>query len=150
MSRPFNRRQVIAGAGACTLGAGMLPLSAWAANDAQERLLAFTGGSMPQTGRITLDVPQTAENGNSVPLAVDVDSPMTDDDHVEAVLLLADGNLRGTVATFRFTPLSARAQVATRIRLGGTQTVMAVARMSDGTCFMDSQAVEVAIAGCAG
>ena len=83
-------------------------------------------------------------------MSVSVDSPMTADDHVTDVLILADGNPRSGVATFRFTELSGEAEASTRIRLAKTQNVIAVAKMSDGTFFMDKQPVKVTIGGCGG
>jgi sulfur-oxidizing protein SoxY len=121
-----------------------------AAAEMEAAIAAFTGGATPAAGRITLTAPEIAENGNSVPLGVSVDSAMTDADHVAAVLLLAPGNPITVVATFNFTPLSGKAEATTRIRLARTQNVVAVARMSDGTCFVDQREVRVTIGGCAG
>ena len=152
MRLEFNRRQALAGAGAIVALAavGGLPGRARAANDAQERLMAFTGGVEPQMGRVMLDMPEIAENGNTVPMNVSVDSPMTEEDHVQRLLILADGNPQAGVATFHFSPMSGVAQANTRIRLGATQNVMAVAQMSDGSFFMDVREVKVTIGGCGG
>lgn len=152
MSGELNRRQALIGAGALVaLGAaGGVPTTAWAANDAQERLMAFTGGVEPQMGRVMLDMPEIAENGNTVPMHIRVDSPMTAEDHVQRVLVLADGNPSAGVATFHFSPMAGVAEANTRIRLGGTQNVMAVAQMSDGSFYMDVREVKVTIGGCGG
>ena len=152
MPLEFNRRQAMAGAGALVafVAAGALPGRVLAANDAQERLMEFTGGVEPQMGRVMLDMPEIAENGNTVPMNVSVDSPMTDADHVQRLMILADGNPSASVATFHFSPMAGVAQANTRIRLGGTQNVMAVAQMSDGSYFMDVREVKVTIGGCGG
>ena len=152
MSVELNRRQALMSAGALvTLGvAGGWPAPARAANDAQERLMDFTGGVEPQMGRVMLDMPEIAENGNTVPMNVRVDSPMTADDHVQRLMILADGNPSAGVATFHFSPMAGVAEANTRIRLGGTQNVMAVAQMSDGSFFMDVHEVRVTIGGCGG
>lgn len=147
----LSRRQALISAGAVfALGASGLPPRAWAANDAQERLMAFTGGAEPQMARVMLDMPEIAENGNTVPMNVMVDSPMTDADHVQRVMILADGNPNAGVVTFHFSPMSGRAEANTRIRLGGTQNIMAVAQMSDGSFYMDVREVKVTIGGCGG
>jgi sulfur-oxidizing protein SoxY len=152
MSSPINRRQALtiaAGAAGAGVVAG-LPRGAWAANDFREVLNRFTGGKAPARGRVKLDLPEIADNGASVPMSVTVESPMTKDDFVRDVLVVADANPRSGVVTFRFTPASGVAQAATRIRLAESQNVIAVARMSDGSLFMDSKPVKVTIGGCGG
>lgn len=148
----LTRRQALAVAGAAVamLSTGAFVGPAFAANDARDQLLAFTGGVEPQMGRVALDMPEIAENGNAVPMNVIVDSPMTDEDHVRRLMILADGNPSPAVATFHFSPLAGVAQANTRIRLGGTQNVLAVAEMSDGSFFMDVREVKVTIGGCGG
>jgi sulfur-oxidizing protein SoxY len=145
----LTRRETLAlaaGAGAAmTLGAPR----AWSAA-AEDAVMAFTGGAAPADGRISLTTPEIAENGNSVPVAVSVESPMTAADHVVSVLLLADGNPNPAVATLHFTPLAGRAEASTRIRLARTQNVIAVAKMSDGSVFADRREVKVTIGGCGG
>ena len=117
---------------------------------ADDVIKEFTGGAEIQSGRVELVTPEIAENGNTVPVSVLVESPMTADDYVTDVLILADGNPRPGVATFRFTALSGEAEASTRIRLAKTQNVIAVAKMSDGSFYMDKQPVKVTIGGCGG
>lgn len=150
MTTTFSRRQALAlGAGAAAAMA--LPAGpALAANDAEAVIKAFAGGKTPEKGRIKLDLPEIAENGNTVPMTVTVESPMTKDSHVTEVLILADGNPRPGVATFRFSPLSGVAEANTRIRLAETQNVIAVAKMNDGSVFTASKEVKVTIGGCGG
>lgn len=112
-----------------------------------DRLLA---GRVPQEGRIMLRLPAIAENGNSVPLSVMVESPMTGADHVKSVHVFAAGNPTPEVAVFHLTPALGRANVDTRIRLGQTQDVIAFAEMSDGGLFMARAEVKVTIGGCGG
>jgi sulfur-oxidizing protein SoxY len=101
-------------------------------------------------GLIDLDLPQIAENGNTVPLSVAVDSPMTEDDFVQAVHIFADGNPRPEVATFHFTVHSGKASASTRMRLAQTQNVIAVAELSDGRALRAQSEVKVTIGGCGG
>jgi sulfur-oxidizing protein SoxY len=154
MGSSVSRRVALKGGASVVLAfamAGTLPRAAFAQqNDFAERLTAFTGGVEPQAGRIALDIPEIAENGAAVPMTVSVESPMRPDDHVEAVLVLADGNPNAGIATFHFSPLAGRAEVNTRIRLAQTQNVTAVARMSDGTFFMARREVKVTVGGCIG
>ncbi|WP_354116070.1 thiosulfate oxidation carrier protein SoxY [Bradyrhizobium sp. LA7.1] len=110
----------------------------------------FTGGRTADPGKIALDLPEIAENGNSVTLVFDIDHPMTPEHHVTDVLVIADSNPSPRVAAFRFTAMSGRAAAATRIRLAGTQVVSVLARTSDGKLFMAQRQVKVTVGGCGG
>ncbi|QCI64147.1 SoxY-related AACIE arm protein [Phreatobacter stygius] len=134
-------------------GAGLLSLAmvrpARATPDAMaEAIRAFTGGDRVTVGRVTLDIPPLVENGNTVPLAVSVESPMTAADHVTAIAVFNEKNPQPNVATGYFGPRSGRAGFATRIRLADTQQVTAVARMSDGTFWSSTADVIVTLAAC--
>src|SRR5262249_51857484 len=87
--------------------------------DAAAEIAKVTGGTTPEPGKITIDLPEIAENGNSVPLAIDIEHPMTTENHVTDVLVVAETNPWPKVATFHFSPMSGRAAAATRIRLAG-------------------------------
>jgi sulfur-oxidizing protein SoxY len=90
-------------------------------------------GSVPMRSQgIRLDLAQLADNGHVVPVRVVVDSPMTEADHVREIVLLSQRNPQTRIASFRLGPWSGRAEVATRIRLAGTQVVVALARLSTG------------------
>ena len=108
----------------------------------------LTKGVKPEAGGIAIELPQIAENGNSVPMRIKVESPMTADDHVEALHLIAERNPRPLVATFRFGPAAGRAEVATRVRLAGTQTVRVLAALSGGRYRLQEQEVLVTSAAC--
>ncbi len=147
-----TRRQTFAlGAGAvafATLGSKISPALASAESD---KLIAdFTGGKEATAGKVKLKTPEIAENGNTVPISFSVDSPMTGDDHVASVLVLALGNPGPNIATFNFTAMSGKAEASTRVRLAKTQDILAIAKMSDGSIFMDKKTVKVTIGGCGG
>jgi sulfur-oxidizing protein SoxY len=146
----LNRRQTLAlGVGAATAAVlGVHPAAA--ANDYEDLIKKFTGGKAPTVGRVRIDAPEIAENGNTVPMTIMVESPMTAASHVTDVLVVADGNPRGGIVTFHFTPESGVAEANTRIRLASTQWVHAVARMNDGSFFMAKKEVKVTIGGCGG
>jgi sulfur-oxidizing protein SoxY len=150
MTFNFTRRQAImVGAGAT--GAAVLGVSpALAKNDADEAIKTFTGGKTPTQGKVKLDLPEIAENGNTVPMTVSVESPMTEASHVTDVLVIANENPRSGVVTFHFSPASGVAEANTRIRLAATQDVIAVAKMNDGSFYMASKQVKVTIGGCGG
>ena len=151
MTSMFDRRQVLTiAAGAAAVGLTGFGAKAQAANDAQDLIKKFTGGKAPSEGKVKLDLPEIAENGNTVPITVSVDSPMSEQSYVKNVLVVADGNPRAGVATFHFSPASGVAEANTRIRLAATQNITAVAEMSDGSFHMASKQVKVTIGGCGG
>ena len=148
----LTRRSALAlsaGASAFAL-AGMTGVAFASPEDTKAMMMEFTGGKEPATGTITLNAPEIAENGNTVPISVSVDSPMTAESYVESVVLYADGNPSPAVATFHFTPMSGEAAATTRMRLAKTQNVVAVAKMNDGSVFMDTKQAKVTIGGCGG
>jgi sulfur-oxidizing protein SoxY len=150
MGLMLNRRQALAmGAGAAVVLSGVVS-PAFAKNDAEELIQKFTGGKKPAEGKIKLDIPEIAENGNTVPMTVAVESPMTEQSYVSEILVVSDGNPRAGVVTFHFTPASGAAEANTRIRLAATQNVIAVAKMNDGSLFTASKQVKVTIGGCGG
>ncbi len=101
-----------------------------------------------QTGRIKLDLPPLVENGNAVPLAVSVESPMTVKDHVKAIHIFTEKNPQPNVASFHIGPRAGKANVSTRIRLADTQQVIAIAAMSDGSFWTDSVEVVITLSAC--
>jgi sulfur-oxidizing protein SoxY len=153
MALIFTRRQAL------TIGAGALTTVAWAGaprrataseKDAAEAIAKFTGGKKAAEGKVRLDLPEIAENGNTVPMSISVESPMSEQSYVSDLLVVADGNPRPGVATFHFSPASGVAEANTRIRLAQTQNIIAVAKMNDGSFFMSSKQVKVTIGGCGG
>jgi len=149
-----RREALLLAAGATMVAAGGVILNTSSAHaDAKmvdEAVMKLIGDTKLVDGKITLDLPQIAENGNTVPIGVAVDSPMTADNYVKAVHLFADGNPTPAVASLYFTPMSGKAEASTRMRMAGTQNVVAVAEMSDGKVFRASQEVKDTIGGCGG
>jgi sulfur-oxidizing protein SoxY len=121
-----------------------------AAKEAAAEIAKFTGGKTPETGKISIELPEIAENGNTVPLSVSVDAPMTADDYVSEVMVVSEGNPRPGVALFHFTAMSGKAEASTRIRLATTQNIIAVAKTSKGQLFTAKKLVKVTIGGCGG
>jgi sulfur-oxidizing protein SoxY len=115
-----------------------------------EAIMAVTGDATPAEGRVELTLPQIAENGNTVPIEIMVDSPMSEADYVKSVHIFADGNPNPSVATYHFTPANGEARLAARIRLAKTQNIIAIAEMSNGELYMAKSEVKVTIGGCGG
>jgi len=150
-----DRREFVLGAAAAALLAPLLAEPAVAQgkgpeNEWQQLLKRIMGDATPTAGRIALELPEIAENGNTVPFNVSVESRMTESEHVKAIHLISTANPQPAVATFRFTPASGKASVASRMRLAQTQDVVALAELSDGKFLMARQAVRVTIGGCGG
>ncbi len=136
-----RRNAIILGAGAL-LVSGM-PMRRSAAATSEEAIAAFTGGAEIGSGDIELIAPEIAENGNTVPIEVSSGS-------AAEILVLAMGNPTPNVATFRFGKLAASRAASTRIRLAGTQDVVAIAKLDDGSFVQASSTVKVTIGGCGG
>jgi sulfur-oxidizing protein SoxY len=136
------------------LGAGLMlvalaPLPASAGDDdAAEAIRREFGDAPMQEGRITLKLPALAESGNSVPLTVSVDSPMTERDRVRRVAVFANRNPRPLVATMIFGPRSGKPVFNTNMRLSGTQDVIVVAEMADGSRWKTAKRVMVTVGAC--
>jgi sulfur-oxidizing protein SoxY len=145
-----DRRQVLTASAGALATAAFGTISPAHANNAPDLIKAFTGGKQAAEGKVKLDLPEIAENGNTVPMTVSVESPMTDASHVTDVLVVGDGNPNGGMVTFQFSPLSGVAEANTRIRLAATQNIIAVAKMNDGSFAMASKQVKVTIGGCGG
>jgi sulfur-oxidizing protein SoxY len=113
-----------------------------------EMVRRITGGAALRPGRVTLDVPPLVENGNAVPLAVAVDSPMSEADHVRAIHVVNEKNPQPQVISAVLGPRAGRARLATRIKLADSQKVAAIAEMSDGSFWGATAEVVVTIAAC--
>lgn len=135
-----RRNVMIAGAGAFV--AAGLPMQAFA-TASDDAIAAFTGGAEVGAGDIQVVAPEIAENGNTVPIEVSSATAVE-------ILVLATGNPTPGVATFKFGKLAASRSASTRIRLAGTQDVVAIAKMADGTFAKASSTVKVTIGGCGG
>src|SRR5262245_39732810 len=152
MPRPTSRREFLRAAGAAAglgLAATIAVRSAEATPAAmQDAIRKVVGPARVSPGRVKLDLPPLVENGNTVPLAVSVESAMTEADHVRAIHVFTEKNPQPDVVGFRFGPRAGRASVATRVRLADTQTVIAIAELSDGSFWSASVAVVVTLAAC--
>ncbi|MBI3706269.1 MAG: thiosulfate oxidation carrier protein SoxY [Proteobacteria bacterium] len=156
-SNGLSRRRLLAGVGAggMALAGAMIVVRDVSAQAIQpgahlEVLNKAVGGKQPQAGKVRIRMPEIAENGNTVPITVAVDSPMTGQDFVKAVHVVTDNNPRPELMSVFFTPLSGKAEVSTRIRLAQTMNVIAYAEMSDGSLWSGRAEAKVTIGGCGG
>ena len=153
MHRHASRREFLLAAGGVAAGLGLgsivavTPARATPA-EMQEAIRRVVGSAPISPGKVKLDLPPLIENGNAVPLTVDVPSPMTEADHVRAIHVFTQKNPQPNVASFHLGPRAGRARVATRVRLADTQTVVAVCELSDGSFWSDSADIVVTLAAC--
>ena len=150
----LGRRTFLIGAGASLAVAAFLAdlpaLAQEPVRSIDEALKKVLGDATPGETGITLEIPEIAENGNTVPFTLSVDNPMTDANHVKALHIFASGNPQVGVASYIFTPASGKAAVSSRMRLARTQDIVAVAALSDGKFLIGKRNVKVTIGGCGG
>lgn len=152
-----DRRDFLAGAGTAAAVLALMRDLALAQDAPAKALSLFdqafqkiVGNAKPVEGKLDFDLPEIAENGNTVPFSLAVDSPMTDKEHVRTIHVLSTANPQPGVGSFHFTPASGRAAVSSRMRLARTQSVVAVAELNDGRFLIGRRTVKVTIGGCGG
>ena len=147
-----TRRQFLTIAGGAALSGALLVVTVRPAQATPAMLSAairnVVGDAPVHTGKVKLDIPPLVENGNTVPMMVSVDSPMTAEDHVKSIHVFNEKNPQPNIGNFYLSPLNGRAQVSTRIRLADSQKVTAIARLSDGSFWQTSVDVVVTLAAC--
>jgi len=146
-----SRRNFLIAAGGLAGGMGLTSASGRAhatPEEMQEAVRKVIGTSRVRSGRVKLDLPPLIDNGNSVSLSVAVESPMTPADHVKAIHVFTEKNPLPNVVSVYLGPRAGRANIATRVRIADTQTVTAIAEMSDGTFWSGSMSVVVTLSAC--
>jgi sulfur-oxidizing protein SoxY len=145
----LSRREVMA-AGAAGLALAALPAPALAATPPAlaELIARITEGAVPERSKISFDIPQLVENGNSVDVAIQVESPMTDADHVRWIHVIAEKNPFPDVARFHLSPRSGRADIRATLRLATSQKVVAIAALSGGGYVMADADIVVTLSAC--
>lgn len=145
----LSRREVMA-AGAAGFALAALPASTQAAAPPAlaELIARVTEGAVPERSKISFDIPQLVENGNSVDVAILVESPMTEADHVRWIHVIAEKNPFPDVARFNLTPRSGRADIRATLRLATSQKVAVVASLSSGGYVMADADIVVTLSAC--
>ncbi len=144
-----HRRRWLSQLSLLILGAWLKPNIGFAKKpEAMEAIAKIVGSQTPRDGRVKLVIPPLVENGNLVVLKISVDSPMTAQDYVQAIHVIAEGNPLPNIFSAIFTPRSGTANITTRVRLSETQRVWAIAQMSDGSFWQGYADTLVAISAC--
>jgi sulfur-oxidizing protein SoxY len=150
MDRDRSRREVLQAAAVLAGGGVLLSIRPAAATPEMMKNAVRTviGEAPVKKGKVKLDLPPLVENGNSVPCTVAVESPMTAADHVKAIHIFNEKNPQPNVISVKLGPRAGRANFSTRIRLADSQTVTAIAELSDGSFWSDDIDVIVTLAAC--
>ncbi len=123
---------------------------ALARSEVEALVAKFTRGRQAEAAGLVLDIPLTAENANAVPVTISLDQRFSAASHCEEILLIAENNPRPVACRFKFSARMGMVNVTTRIRLAESQTVIALARMSDGQILSQRKTVTVTVGGCNG
>jgi sulfur-oxidizing protein SoxY len=150
MDRDRSRREILKTAAALAGGGMLLSIAPAAATPEmmKDAVRAVIGEAPVKKGKVKLDLPPLVENGNSVPCTVAVESPMTAADYVKAIHVFNEKNPQPNVISVKLGPRAGRASFSTRIRLADSQTVTAIAELSDGSFWSDEIDVIVTLAAC--
>jgi sulfur-oxidizing protein SoxY len=152
LSKKINRRQwlkSLQSIGLLALGTWFSPATVFAKKEEADSVIkAITGGALIKDGRVTLVIPPLVENGNLVVLKVSVDSPMTENNYVKAIHVVAEGNPLPNIFTAYLTPRSGTANITTRVRLADSQRVWAIAQMNDGSFWQGYAETLVTLSAC--
>ena len=135
---------------------GLLGISGWIVPsltvakkpEAMDAIAKIVGSNTIRDGRVKLVIPPLVESGNLVVLKLSVESPMTANDYVKAVHVIAEGNPLPNIFAAYFTPRSGRAELTTRVRLADSQRVWAIAQMSDGSFWQGYADTLVTLSAC--
>jgi len=148
MDEPLaTRRTVLAAIGGAGLGLAVRPAQA-TPETMKSAIRQVVGEAAVKPGRIKLDLPPLVENGNTVAMAVTVDSPMTANDHVKAIHVFTEKNPQPNVISAKLGPRAGKAEIQTRVRLADTETVVAICEMSDGSFWSNTVDVIITLGAC--
>ena len=144
---PATRRTVLTAIGGAVLALAVRPAQA-TPETMKSAIRQVLGEAAVKPGRIKIALPPLVENGNTVAMAVSVDSPMTANDHVRAIHIFTEKNPQPNIISAKLGPRSGKAEIQTRVRLADTQTVVAICEMSDGSFWSDTADVIVTLGAC--
>jgi sulfur-oxidizing protein SoxY len=140
---------VLTGAAGVAASAMLLVRRAAATPETMKAAIHRVIGEQPvRKGKVTLDIPPLVENGNTIAMSVTVDSPMTQTDYVKAIHVFNEKNPQPDIISVHLGPRAGKAAFSTRIRLADSQSVIAIAELSDGSLWSDTAEVIVTIAAC--
>ena len=148
-----TRRQILLKTAGVLAGTALSSLAGVQSSSATPAMMraairSVVGEAPLRKGKVKLDLPPLIENGNAVPMTVSVESPMTEADYVKAIHVFNEKNPQPHVVSVQLGPRAGKAAISTRIRLADSQTVIAIAELSDGSFWSDEADVVVTLAAC--
>jgi sulfur-oxidizing protein SoxY len=148
-----TRRQILLKTASLLAGTALSSLAGVQSSSATPAMMraairSVVGEAPLRKGKVKLDLPPLIENGNAVPMTVSVESPMTEADYVKAIHVFNEKNPQPHVVSVQLGPRAGKAAISTRIRLADSQTVIAIAELSDGSFWSDEADVVVTLAAC--
>lgn len=117
------------------------PTAAFDETEYEPALKGLIGDQELLEGHVTIQAPEIAENGATVPVKVS-----TDLSNVEWISIFGDKNPRPWISRFYFHGKS-KPFVSTRIKLRETSNVVAIVK-ADGKLYSTKSAVKVTAGGC--
>lgn len=131
---------------------GMLPATAqaaWTAAAFESKTLAdavkaLGGGAPVESKDVTVTGPDIAENGAVVPVGCSTTLP-----GVKRMMLMVEKNPSVLAAVFDVTD-AVDASLTTRVKMGQSSNVFAVAMMADGKVLYAVKEIKVTLGGCGG
>ena len=148
MAERSRRRFLAAAAAGALLSQSRLSRAQLVTQPLEPIIVKVTGGAAVREGRVSLEIPRLADNGHAVPLKITVASPMNEREFVRSIHILSERNPRPVIAAFHLSSGGGRAEVSTRVRLNGSQRVLVLAALSDGSWWSGSAEVEVTETAC--
>jgi len=148
MANRSRRRFLAAAAAGAVVGKSRLAAAQLTVQSLEPLIAKVTGGAVVRQGRVTLEIPRLADNGHAVPLKITVASAMNAREFVKTIHILSERNPRPLVAAFHLNAHGGKAEVSTRVRLNGSQRVLVIAGLSDGSYWSGSAEVEVTETAC--
>lgn len=145
------RRRLLQQAGALAVAAPLATLLPTAQAQELPSLPALTtllAGRTPRWERLRLEMPMFADNGQAVPIRLIMPGPFAPGPTLQSIHLFSERNPVADMAVFEFPLSPQKVEVDARVRLAGTQRVLAIGVMSDGGVYAAAADVEVTIAGC--
>ena len=119
-------------------------VEAFAAKNMAEVMKALGGSAPAESKDVSVTGPDIAENGAVVPIGASTALP-----GVKRLLILVEKNPSMLAAMFNVTD-AIDANISTRVKMGQSSNVFAVAMMNDGKVLFAQKEVKVTLGGCGG
>ena len=146
---PRRLRRALLGGGAAALLPVVFATPARAEDEPEVAAFkSYVGSRAVRTGRLKLDVPRIADNGNVVPVKIQMPGPFAAGAEVRSIHLFSEKNPVAQMAVFHFPVAVPRIEIESRVRLAGSQRLAAVATLADGSLYSATADIVVTVSAC--